>query len=139
MGFSERENTWEPEENLSAELVNEYLTQQGLRKNSNKVCAAIQFHNPSPPVTLVHWGFLLCLVTIFFWSVTAWTHHRNPTLNIGTLYDCSKTEHLGLLSYPLLQNCTHSMLEDEAHVKTYKGEVLRYSPTRTKFPIYYCS
>ena len=62
-----------------------------------------------------------------------------PVLNLGPLYDCSQSRHLGILGFPSLTNCSHSMLQQEATVSTFRGEVLRYSPVTTTFPVHYCT
>ena len=46
---------------------------------------------------------------------------------------------LGYLVSPHCMNYSHSTLQQEAAVSTFRGELLQYSPVATTFPIYYCS
>ena len=39
----------------------------------------------------------------------------------------------------VLSNCSHNMLQQDAAVSTFRGEVLRYFLVATIFPIYYCT
>ena len=84
------------------------------------------------PPTLI----LLCFFIL--WSSVGQTQpNTTPILILGPLYDCSQPLQLAILSYSSLKNCSHSMLQQEAHVSPFRREVLQYSPIATTLPIYY--
>ena len=49
-------------------------------------------------------------------------------LDLGPLYDCHQPQHLGISGFPSLKNCSHSMLQQEATVTTFRGEFLDILP-----------
>ena len=74
---------------------------------------------------------LLCIFILWPSLVTA--QPASPiALDLGPLYDCSQPRRLGVFGFLSLKNCSHTMLQQEVTVSTFRGEVLRYSP------IYYC-
>ena len=80
---------------------------------------------------------LLCIIILWSSLVTA-QPASPPTLNLGTLYDFRQPRRLGIFGFPSLKNCSHTMLQQEATVSTFRGEVLRYSLVAATFSIYYC-
>ena len=69
---------------------------------------------------------LLCMFIL--WSSLLTAQPASPlALDLGPLYDCSQPRRLGVFG-----------LQQEVIVSTFRGEVLRYSPVATTFPIYYC-
>ena len=142
-GYSNRQNTWEPEDHLSPALVQEYFQQSLLEKptQTNKVfmtkiltkgtLITWKCHIPCTPV-------LLCLFVLRS-SVTKTQPGTVLILNLGPLYDCSQPQYLGIIGFLSLTNCSHSVLQQEATVSTFRGEVLTYFPVAKTFPIYYCT
>ena len=142
LGYPNRQNTWEPEDHLSPALVQEYFQQSPLEKPTptnavlmtkilTKEASIMRYYIPRPLV-------LICLF-ILRSSLTKAQPASVPALNLGPFYDCSQPRHLGIFGFPSLKNCSHNMLQQEATVSTFQGEVLRYSPIATTFPIYYCT
>ena len=81
---------------------------------------------------------LICLLALLS-SLTKTQPASIPVLNLSPLYNCSQPRHLGIFRFPSLSNCFHNMLQQEATILTFWGEVLRYCPVATTFPIYYCT
>ena len=80
---------------------------------------------------------LLCIFVLWSSLVTAQSA-STLALNLGSPYDCSQLRYLGIFGFPSLNSCSHTMLQQGAAVSTFRGDVLRYSPVATTFPIYYC-
>ena len=127
-GYSNRQNTWEPEDHLSPTLVQEYFQQSSLEKptQTNKVfmtkiltkgtLITWKCHIPCTPVLL--WLFVLRS------SVIKAQPGAVLILNLGPLYDCSQPQYLGIIRFLSLTNCSHSVLQQEATVSTFCGEAL---------------
>ena len=43
-------------------------------------------------------------------------------LNLKPFYDCDQPLHLEISGYPSLKNCSHSVLQQEAHISTFCGK-----------------
>ena len=90
------------------------------------------------------WRFCIPLPLALFCIIISWSslvaaQPASPlTLNLGPLYDFCQPWRHGIFGFPSLKNYSHTMLQQEATVSTFRGKVLRYSPVATTFSIYYC-
>ena len=141
-GYSNHHNTWEPENRLPPALGQEYFQESSLEKSMPTNPVFITRILPKEPS--FSWRFYiphpLTLLCIFIlWSSFVTAQSASPlTLDLVPLYDCSQPQSLGIFGFPSLKNCSHTMLQQEATVSTFQGEVLRYSPVATTFAIYHC-
>ena len=113
LGYSNHQNTWEPEDHLSSDLVQEYF-QQSLLKNpmpTNKVfLTKISLKGPSITWSchITHTLVLLCLFILWF-LLTKAQPNTVPILDLGPPYDCHQLQHLVIFGFFSLKNCSHSM------------------------------
>ena len=113
LGYSNHQNTWEPEDHLSSALVQEYF-QQSLLKNpmpTNKVfLTKISLKGPSITWSchITHTLVLLCLFILWF-LLTKAQPNAVPILDLGPPYDCHQLQHLVIFGFLSLKNCSHSM------------------------------
>ena len=88
-----------------------------------------------------NWGFVHIYWTNPWWKTSFFCAvaecNTKLILNLKPFYDCSQPLHLKISGYPSLKNCSHSMLQQEAGISTFCGEILQYSPVDTTFPIHY--
>ena len=141
--FSNCHNTWKPEHHLSPVLVLEYFQKSKLEQSppTNAVCM-MKVLAKEPLFTwrcfIPRLLILTCLLAL--WPLFAKAQATSiPAINLGPLHDCSQPQHLGIFAFPSLTNCSHNILQQDKAISTFRGEVLRYSPVATIFPIYYCT
>ena len=125
---------------LSPTLVHEYFQGSKLRQSTptNAICMT----KILPKEPFFTWRcyiprplMLMCLLAL--WSSLATAQSTSVTaLHLGLLYNCSQPRHFGISGFPSLSNCSHNMLQQDAPVSTFPGEVLRYSPVATIISIY---
>ena len=113
LGFSNRHNTWEPENHLSPTLVQEYF--QGSKLGQSTPTNAVCMTKILPKEPLFTWRcyiprplVLICLLAL--WSSLATAQPTSiPALHLGPLYDCSQPRHLGIFGFSSLSNCSHNV------------------------------
>ena len=142
LGHSHRHNTWEPQDHLSPTLVQEYFQQFTLEKSTPPNAVFMTRILTKEPSFI--WRFCIPRPLALFYIFILWSSlvTAQPasllTLDLGPLYDYIQPQRLGIFGFPSLKNFSHTMLQQEATVSTFRGEILRYSPVATIFPIYYC-
>ena len=141
-GFSERENTWEPANHLNPLLIETYLAEQNISKKANRnggiSVNTLHFLSLNQPRRHNRWNIAMWLCQLLLFSISSTMAVKSP-VELGSLYDCTKTTPMGIYEYPSLRDCGHNMNNIDAELTTYQAEVYRYSPNVTKFDMYLCS
>ena len=114
LGFSNRHNTWEPENYLPPALVQEYFQESKLEQPTpTNAVFLTKILTKEPVITwrcyILRPLVLICLLAL--WSLFVKAQPTSiPALHLGPLYNCSQPRHLGISVFSSLSNCSHNML-----------------------------
>ena len=123
LGYSNCQNTWEPEDHLSPALVQEYFQQPPLKKPTpTNAVSMTKILTKEPSVSwrcYIPLPLVLLSLFILWSSLPKALFASVPALNLGPLYDCSPPWHLGMFEFLSLKNCSHDILQQEATTSTF--------------------
>ena len=143
LGYSNCQNTWEPEDDLYPVIVQGYFQQPPLKKPTpTNAVSMTKILTKEPSVSWRCYIPLPLVLLSFFmlWSSLPKALFASvPTLNLGPLYDCRPPMTSWHIWIPLTEELLPRYVTARSHHIDILRKVLWYSPIATTLPIYYCT